>query len=174
MIKIVIGTNRKNSKSETIARIYQRMLNERREDAEILSMNELPEDFAFSALYENTGKNQAFNVFVERLRGADKMVFVIPEYNNSFPGVLKTFFDGLPYPSPLAGKWAALVGVSTGVQGASLALSHLTDILNYLGMNVLATKPRLAQIASHLSEDTLQNPIYQRFLEVQMDELIKL
>ena len=93
MIKIVIGTNRKNSNSETIARIYQRMLKEKREDAEIMSMEELPEDFAFSALYQNTGKNQAFNVFVERLRVADKMVFVIPEYNNSFPGVLKTFFD---------------------------------------------------------------------------------
>lgn len=139
-----------------------------------MSMEELPEDFAFSALYENTGKNEAFNAFLQRLNEGDKIVFVIPEYNNSFPGVLKTFFDGLPYPSPFAGKWAALVGVSTGVQGASLALSHLTDILNYLGMNVLASKPRLAQIASHLSENTLQNPIYQRFLEVQMDELIKL
>ncbi len=174
MIKIVIGTNRKNSNSGTIARLYQQMLKERREDAEIMSMEELPEDFAFSALYENTGKNEAFNAFLQRLNEGDKIVFVIPEYNNSFPGVLKTFFDGLPYPSPFAGKWAALVGVSTGVQGASLALSHLTDILNYLGMNVLASKPRLAQIASHLSENTLQNPIYQRFLEVQMDELIKL
>jgi len=174
MIKIVIGTNRKNSNSETVAKLYQSMLKSRREDAEILSMAELPEDFAFSALYENTGKNEAFNTFLKRLNEGDKIVFVIPEYNNSFPGVLKTFFDGLPYPSPFGGKWAALVGVSTGVQGASLALSHLTDILNYLGMNVLATKPRLAQIASHLSEDTLQNPIYQRILEVQMDELIKL
>ena len=40
-------------------------------------------------------------------------------------------------------KKAALVGISSGVQGAGLALSHLTDIFNYCGMHVLAQKPKL-------------------------------
>ena len=60
MILIVATTNRKNSKTYKVAEYYQNLLNEFQAENEILSLENLPEDFAFSALYENSGKNNEF------------------------------------------------------------------------------------------------------------------
>ncbi|EMR03550.1 NADPH-dependent FMN reductase [Cesiribacter andamanensis] len=172
MIEIVCGTNRPGSVSATIAEIYADLLRQRGQSCEIVDLSALPADFTVSALYDNAGANEAFNRLANRLRQVQKMVFIVPEYNNSFPGVLKAFIDGMDYPSPFKGKKCALVGVSSGVQGGGMAMSHLTDIFNYLGMHVLAQKPRLAQIEKNLEGDRLTNALYQQLLEEQVESLL--
>lgn len=108
------------------------------------------------------------------MRESKKYVFIVPEYNGSFPGVLKAFIDGLEYPGTFKNKKAALVGVSSGVQGAGLALSHLTDILNYCGTHVLALKPKLSRIEANLDEHySLTNQSYKDLLSKQAEMLVK-
>ena len=91
------------------------------------------------------------------------------EYNGSFPGVLKTFIDGLAFPDTFEPKKCALVGLLSGVQGGGLALSHLTDIFNYCGMYVLALKPKLAQISQNIDmeKEIVTNELYRDLLETQ-------
>lgn len=90
MIKIIVGTNRKNSVSKVIAELYQSILSEKGAESEILELEKLPEDFTFSALYENNGKNPEYNAFHDRVKEGKKFIFIVPEYNGSFPGILKT------------------------------------------------------------------------------------
>lgn len=149
-----------------------RLLRERGQEAEIIRLCELPTDFIDTALYDQEGKNEAFNAFRNQMLAAKKMVFIVPEYNGSFPGVLKAFIDGLAYPETFTDKKAALVGLSSGVQGAGLALSHLTDIFNYCGMHVLAQKPKLSRIEENLTENNLSE-LYHTLLEEQVDKLIE-
>lgn len=173
MIEIISGTNRPGAVSYTVAQLYQQMLNEQKQACNILDLIELPADFTVSALYDSSGQNATFNTLANRLRDAEKMVFIVPEYNNSFPGVLKAFIDGMDYPSPFKGKKCALVGVSSGVQGGGMAMSHLTDIFNYLGMNVLALKPRLAQIENNMENGQITNTLYMQLLQEQVEALLK-
>ena len=173
MIEIISGTNRPGSISAQIAQLYQEMLLKKEVKSQILDLIDLPHDFTVSALYDSAGGNEAFNKLANRLRHAEKMVYIVPEYNNSFPGVLKAFIDGMDYPSPFKGKKCALVGVSSGVQGGGMAMSHLTDIFNYLGMHVLAIKPRLALIEQNIAEGQITNTLYQQLLEEQVEALIK-
>ncbi|UXP30811.1 NAD(P)H-dependent oxidoreductase [Reichenbachiella agarivorans] len=172
MISIISGTNRKNSVSKKIAHIYQTILEAKGEQATIISLEDLPIDFMGTALYENSGKNELFNPFRELIAQSQKMIFVVPEYNGSFPGVLKAFIDGMKYPDSFRDKKAALVGLSSGIQGAGLALSHLTDIFNYCGMHVLAQKPKLSRIEQNLTENKLSE-LYHSLLEEQVDKLLK-
>ena len=173
MYTIVCSTNRNNSVSKKIALLYQSMLAEREVEAEVIDLTDLPEDFIASALYEKSGKNDAFNPYRERMLESEKFVFIIPEYNGSFPGVLKAFIDGLDFPGTFTGKKAALVGLSAGVQGAGLAMSHMTDILNYCGTHVVALKPKLARIGEHMDdEDLITNKLYNELLNQQADMLI--
>jgi NAD(P)H-dependent FMN reductase len=174
MITVLVSTNRKESVSAQIAKIYLDKLARSGAAARVMSLEDLPADFVFSALYEHAGQNPAFNAFVTKLIESEQIIIVVPEYNNSFPGVFKAFLDGMPYPNPFAGKLAALVGVSSGMQGASLALSHLTDILNYLQVNVLAAKPKLAQIHLHLNDGKLQHALYHQFIDDQIAQLTRL
>ncbi|WP_439582078.1 NADPH-dependent FMN reductase [Dyadobacter bucti] len=171
-IVIIVGTNRPNSMSRKIAEYYQNILNQLNTPSIILDLINLPHDFTVSALYENTGKNPEFNSLKELLEQTDKFVFIVPEYNGSYPGVLKAFIDGLPYPNSFANKKAALVGLSSNMQGAAVALSHLNDVFSYLGMNTLALRVKLAQIRSHYHDKIISNTLYKELLEIQAGQII--
>lgn len=173
MIKIIIGTNRKNSVSKVIAELYQSILIEKGAESEILELEHLPADFTATALYENNGKNPEYNAFHDRVKEGKKFVFIVPEYNGSFPGILKTFIDGMTYPNTFRNKKCALVGISSGIGGGGIALSHLTDIFHYLGMHVLALKPKLAKIEQNMSDNLLTNRLYTELLQTQADMLLE-
>jgi len=173
MITIVVGTNRKESVSLFIARQYADILKQKNVLSKILDLHELPEDYLTTALYENVGKNEEFNSIRELMNQSEKFVFVIPEYNGSFPGVLKVFIDGLDRSKALTDKKCALIGLSAGDQGAGLALSHITDILNYCGTNVLAYRIRLPKIGNNMTDNKITNQLYLTKIHKQAQKLIE-
>ncbi len=172
MILLIATTNRKNSKTYRIAEYYQNFLTELGTETDILSLENLPEDFAFSALYENQGKNNEFNQHKEKMDAANKFVFIVPEYNGSFPGVLKTFIDGLGWPNSISKKKAAFVGISDGVLGGAHALSHLTDIFHYLGCSVLSTMVRIPFMKKNFVEGEITDDFIKQLLEKQAQDLV--
>ncbi len=74
-----------------------------------------------------------------RIREADALLIVTPEYNYSVPGVLKNAIDWASRPygdSAWSGKPAAIMGASVGTIGTARAQYHLRQIFVFL--NVLA------------------------------------
>ncbi len=173
MILIVATTNRKNSKTYKVAAYYQQLLTALQARSEILSLENLPEDFAFSALYENSGKNLAFNLHKEKMDKAEKFVFIVPEYNGSFPGVLKTFIDGLGWPNSLSNKKAAFVSISDGSLGGAFALSHLTDIFHFLNCNVLGALVRIPFMKKNFTEGEIKDEFIAGLMAGQAKKLIE-
>ena len=81
---------------------------------------------------------------VQRLRSqiaaANGVLFVTPEYNRSVPGVLKNAIDHASRPygqSVWSGKPGAVLGISVGSMGTSMAQQHLRNILAYLDVPTL-------------------------------------
>src|SRR5690349_11291623 len=75
--------------------------------------------------------------FKRRIREADAILFVTPEYNYSVPGVLKNAIDCASRPygdSAWNGKPAAIMGASPGTLGTARAQYHLRQILVFLNM----------------------------------------
>ncbi|MEO9870987.1 NADPH-dependent FMN reductase [Ekhidna sp.] len=172
MITIISGTNRKNSISKQVALQYQQILKDHDTDSTLVDLKELPSDFMATALYENQGTNVEFNPLRDHMKQAQKFVFIVPEYNGSFPGILKVFLDALEFPGTLTGKKCALVGLSSGIQGGVMAMSHLTDIFNYLGMHVMASKPKLIQINNKMENGKIADESYVKRLTDQAQALI--
>ena len=75
----------------------------------------------------------------ERVRAADALLFVTPEYNYSVPGVLKNAIDWASRPpeQPLDGKPAAIMGASTGRLGTARAQYHLRQIGVFVNLHFL-------------------------------------
>jgi chromate reductase, NAD(P)H dehydrogenase (quinone) len=167
MISIIIGTNRPNSMSKKVAFYYKALLDKQNVENQIVDLSLLPADFTVSALYAKAGTNEAFNILKQMIESSEKFVFVVPEYNGSFPGVLKTFIDGLSFPQSLIHKKAALVGISSGVQGGAMALSHLTDIFHYLGLNVLAQKVKIPNLSKNFVNNEITDPLIKSLIEDQ-------
>jgi chromate reductase len=79
----------------------------------------------------------AWTAFRVRVRVADAVLFVTPEYNRSVPGVLKNAIDvgSRPYGSSVwSGKPAAVISVSPGAIGGFGANHHLRQSLVFLDM----------------------------------------
>lgn len=75
--------------------------------------------------------------FKERIRAADAILMVTPEYNYSVPGVLKNAIDCASRPygdSAWGGKPVAVMGASTGSLGSARAQYHLRQSFVYLNM----------------------------------------
>src|SRR6185437_9037474 len=75
--------------------------------------------------------------FKQRIREADAILFVTPEYNYSVPGVLKNAIDWASRPygdSAWNGKPAAIMGASIGTVGTARAQYHLRQMMVFLNM----------------------------------------
>src|SRR5579863_3885698 len=73
----------------------------------------------------------------QRIRAADALLIVTPEYNCSVPGVLKNAIDWATRPygdNAWSGKPAAIMGASPGMLGTARAQNHLRQVL--VGLNV--------------------------------------
>ena len=173
MITVISGTNRPDSKSVLIARHYQTLLQELGQETTLLDLAHLPHTFtAAEFLYAPSLATQEFAQLSRFISEGRKFVVVVPEYNASYPGVLKAFIDGLEYPASFKNKKVGMIGVSSGSQGGILAMSHLTDVFHYLGAEVLSYKPRLPAIHKNISAGQLTNPNYDSFLREHAAKMV--
>jgi len=76
----------------------------------------------------------------QAIADADVVLISTPEYNHSIPGVLKNALDWVSRPmaeNPMRGKWALVIGASTGMFGAVWAQAETRKVLGALGARVL-------------------------------------
>lgn len=171
MTTIISATNRKDSKTIALAKYYQKQLAEREHEAKLLSLTELPGDLLSNDM--KTHQNPGMEGIQELITASKKFIFIIPEYNGSFPGVLKTFIDYCKFPESFYGKKAALVGLSSGKYGNIRGVEHFTGICNYIGLEVLPLKIHISHIPAELNEaHELYKEDTVRFTGQQMDKFI--
>ena len=161
MITIISSTNRSGSSTLKLARYYQNRLKEKGTEAGLFSLTELPPNLIETDLYGKRSK--AFEPIQDIVTKTQKFLFVIPEYNGSFPGVLKVFVDACSFPESFYDKKVGLVGLSSGKYGNIRGLDHFTGVCHYLHLNVLPLKIHIAGIRTELDaegnlfkEDTLK------------------
>jgi NAD(P)H-dependent FMN reductase len=126
-IPVILGTARKGRMSAQAARFVLGELQKRdgvtTELIDIAELN-LPVDDAGEAV-----KDPRFASAMER---ADAVVIVTPEYNHSFPGLLKHVLDSCL--KEYIHKAAGIVGVSAGVFGGARAIENFQPVLRELGL----------------------------------------
>jgi len=171
MVTIISGTNRASSNTLKVAKYYQKTLAEKGLQTSLLNLEDLPDDLISSNLY---GKRSAdFTGIQELMTQTDKFLFVIPEYNGSFPGVLKTFIDACAFPESFYDKKAALVGISSGKYGNIRGIDHFGGVCSYLHLHVLPLRIHISSIRFELNEDEeLFKEDTLKFTNQQMDKFI--
>ncbi|MFZ1304543.1 MAG: NAD(P)H-dependent oxidoreductase [Ferruginibacter sp.] len=144
MVTIISGTNRKHSNTSKIAREYQLILLEKGIKAVILSLEDL----------DLVQYNPAFeNIENEILIPATHFIIISPEYNGSFPGVLKMLFDTSRSHEIWFHKKALLTGVATGRAGNLRGMDHLADVLNYMKITVHPNKLPISAVNNVVNSD---------------------
>ncbi len=143
-ISIISGTDREGSRTAQIAASIRVMAQEMGIATDLFDLRQLPRDLDEIGLYDGESPAMA-PVIARHIMAFDRLLFVVPEYNGSFPGMLKVFLDAIP-PKRFHGKRAGLVGVSDGHAGNLRGLDQFQAILNYLRVDVLWLKPKLSHV----------------------------
>ena len=172
MITIISGTNRASSNTLKIAKYYQKELNKKGLETTLLDLQDLPENIIASDLYGK--RSEAFQHIQDLVTQTTKFLFVIPEYNGSFPGVLKTFIDACAFPESFYDKKACLVGISSGKYGNIRGIEHFNGVCAYLHLNVMPLRLHIANIKTELDEnDQLIKEDTLKFVGQQLDKFVK-
>ena len=142
-ILAIVGSQRKQSYNLQLAQAAQSVLGDRAV-FELLDYSDIPmmnQDIEYPA-----------PAAVQRVRAAVKAAngvwIFTPEYNHSYPGLLKNLIDWLSRPvskeekQVLSRKPIAISGISTGMGGTGIAQDLLVMLLSMLNANVM-NFPRL-------------------------------
>lgn len=172
MITIISGTNRPASNTLKVAQYYQKELAKKGLQTELLNLQDLPDNLINADLYGK--RSAAFEAMQQLVNDTTKFLFVIPEYNGSFPGVLKTFIDACSFPSSFYDKKACLVGLSSGKYGNIRGIEHFNGVCAYLHLHVMPLRLHIPSIKNELDE---AGNLYQedtlKFTNEQMDKFVK-
>ena len=158
MITIIAGTNRKGSETAHFAKhLFDVLKKEANEEVKYLDLQDIPHDWFHAEMYAGDMQSASLTKIQDDcILPAQKFVFVIPEYNGGFPGVVKMFIDACSirsYADNFKGKKAAIVGVAAGRAGNLRGMEHLTGVLNYLGTTVMPNRLPISSIGSLLDKD---------------------
>ena len=157
MITVISGTNRKHSKTKDIAdHVFHLIKNETKEEIKLLALEDLPQDFVHNSMYSEKGQNKSLGKLQDKyFTPAEKLIFVVPEYNGSYPGIFKLFIDAISirnYKANFMEKKVLLIGVASGRAGNLRGLDHLTTSLNYLKMNIFPNRFPIANVEEVLNK----------------------
>ena len=164
MYTIISATNRIGSHTEKVALLYQHMLRKKGVDAAIFTLvgvNVLERDHAFIKI-EN-----------EVLTPSQKFIFIMPEYNGTFPGILKTMIDITDVKKAWWWKKALLTGISTGRAGNLRGMDQITSSLHHMNVFVHPNKLPISIIDKVMDkEGVITNTSTLAAIDLQLDQFI--
>lgn len=163
MITIISGTNRDNN-TKRVARDYQRFLSEKNIESVLFALDE-------HAVFERD--DNFLKMENEFLKPASKFIIIMPEYNGSYPGILKLLIDNTDIAKVWWHKKVLLTGVSTGRAGNLRGMEHLTGSLLHMKMLVHPNRLPISVVDKLLdSDDHFSDAGTISAIQTQLDEFI--
>ena len=171
-LSIISSTDRPNSWSLKLSNYISRLYAERNVKAKVVSLEDFPLADVVGGKY---GKEiTSIKKFREPILEADGIIFVIPEYNGGFPGILKMFIDYLPFPGAFEKMPMAFVGEASGAFGALRPVEQFQMIANYRNALQFPDRVFIPRVSKEFDPETgLVDDFKQKLLDSQVENFIK-
>lgn len=129
MMHIISGTDRPGSRSLQVAKNVKKIYDGLGEETRIIDLRELPMNEVNGAQYSKD-RPAGLQSIVDEILGSRGLIFVVPEYNGSFPGILKYFIDHWGFPDAFEYRPCCFIGLG-GQYGALRPVEHLQQVMGY-------------------------------------------
>jgi len=146
---------------------YVRSLIAKKAECRIFSLMDFPLADVHGGKYGDTP--DSVKKFNDNFLEADGFLFVIPEYNGGFPGILKVFYDYLPFPQALDMVPVSTIGEAAGAFGALRPVEQFEQLLKYRKAYVYPERMFIQRVNDTFDpEKGLSSDILQNLLESQL------
>ena len=178
MITIISGSNRKNNKTIHFAKhVFEELKTVTQEEVKFLDISEFAGDVVNETMYKDSDQPMVVQYIQdEYFIPATKFWFFVPEYNGSYPGIVKLLLDSMSvreYQKSFAEKKACITGIASGRAGNLRGMDHLAEVLNHLGIHVHPNKNPISSIYKMLnSEDNTVNAEAKETLGKQIQQFL--
>jgi NAD(P)H-dependent FMN reductase len=165
-IPVILGTTRKGRMSANAASfVHERLKGRDGVVTDLIDIATLP------LPVDDAGEQIKDSVFSAKMERADGLAIVVPEYNHSFPGLLKHVLDSCL--EEYIHKAAGIVGVSAGSFGGARAIQSTLPVLRELGLMTIFTDVYFGNIGAVFDESgQLVNKPFADRVDNFLDELI--
>jgi chromate reductase len=142
-------------------------------ELEVADINEIP---LYNQDAETAGLPEPVNRLKQQIKTADAILIATPEYNHSYPGVLKNVIDWASRPygnNSFNDKPTAIVSASPGQFGGIAAQDQLKHVLLALNTHLI-TQPAVIVAIAHQKFDengNLTDPTAIQFLKQLLENL---
>lgn len=162
---IIAGTNRPGSLSLLLAQHIQKIHAQLGEAYEILDLAKLDLSQLNGSQYS---KNQpdGLREWIHKISGSRALVFVVPEYNGSFPGVLKYFIDHWTYPDCFEYRPLCFVGLG-GRFGGLRPVEHLQQVFGYRNSYIFPERVFISNCWQIIKKESIMDPTIESLLQHQ-------
>jgi NAD(P)H-dependent FMN reductase len=165
-IPVILGTARQGRQSEHAARfVFEQTKSRAGVETELIDVRTLP------MRLDDAGeqmKDAAFSATIER---CDALIIVTPEYNHSYPGLLKHALD--MNLKEYIHKAVGICGVSAGPFGGTRVIEQLLPVMRELGLVTIFEDMNFGRIGTVFDErGNLLDQNYVRRLDNFLNELI--
>jgi NAD(P)H-dependent FMN reductase len=150
-ILIIAGTNRPGSNALRVAHLVERHYSAVGAPCEVFSLRQVPPEMFDPNAYAH--KPPGVVELQRRVLDARGLHIVTPEYNGSFPGVLKYFIDMLKFPESFEHKPVAFTGVAAGLWGGLRPVEQLAQIFSYRNAHLYPDRVFIPGINQKLDAD---------------------
>ena len=150
MITVISGTNRPRSYTRKIAALVEEVLVEVGEEVTMVDLTLLPDEIFANTSYAS--KPESFTPFQRAVVETDGLLTVVPEYNGSFPGILKYYIDMLRFPQSLYEMPAAFIGISSGRWSGVRAVEQLEMVFQHRHAHLFGRRCFIPHVKSILDQ----------------------
>lgn len=151
MFVVISGTNRRGSNTARVAAVCVRYLESQGHEVKLLDLIDLPpEVLSPDAYFDRPAGLATFQAAIDEAEG---LLTVLPEYNGSFPGVLKLFIDMLEFPRTLTQLPSAFVGIAAGRWGGLRPVEQIEQVFNYRNALLYWKRTFIPAVHEALDED---------------------
>ncbi len=170
-LQIISGTDRPGSNSLRVSEYLKKRYNAPQIEANIIDLR----DFPLSSIQGGKYRDEISSIdkFVQPLLDADGLIFVCPEYNGGYPGILKLFIDYLPYPVSLNKKPICFVGEANSLFGGLRAVEQLQQVAGYRNAHILPERVFISRVKENFNKkEGIKDTYQQSLLEAQIQNFI--
>ncbi len=144
MITLIVGTNRPGSNTRKVAAQLEECYAAHKVPLHVLDLAQLPPEIFSPSSYAE--KPKSFAPFANTILQSAGLHIVTPEYNGSFPGVLKYFIDMLQFPESFDNRPVCFTGVAAGIWGGLRPVEQLQAIFGYRNAHLYPHRVFLPQV----------------------------